>query len=907
MALVAGTRLGAYEIVSLLGAGGMGEVYRARDTRLDRTVALKILPPSLASDAQFRERFTREGRAISQLDHPHICTLYDVGEQDGTSFLVMQYLEGETLESRLKKGGLPLDQALQFAIQIANALDKAHCAGIVHRDLKPGNIMLTKSGAMLLDFGLAKATGAGAAAGLSVLPTTPPGLTAQGTILGTFQYMAPEQLEGQEADARTDVFAFGTVLYEMVTGRRAFQGGSQASLISAIMSAEPPSVATLQPLAPPVLEHLLVRCLAKKPEDRWQTARDVMKELQWIAASGSQTSAIAVPRLRRRIPWAWIAASAAIVAVTAFGAAEYLQSTPTDPHTYRATIVPPPNTNTRFDFPGWSGGILAVSPDGQRVAFIAQAADGRVQLWVRALSGLSAQPLAGAESASAPFWSPDSKFIGFFAEGKLKKIDAAGGPALILCDAEPAVSGGVGGGGTWNKDGVIVFSATRVGALQRVSSAGGQPSPVTALSADSGETAHVWPSFLPDGRHFLYFVIGSAATGVTDPNGVYVGSLDSRTERKLVMPGGSNAKYANGFLTFMRAGTLMAQPFDATRLTLSGEATPIAEQVFTGTAGATGAFSISETGVLVHESVPSVDVRSQLVWVDRNGKQLSVLGDQAEYLQIRLSPDGARAAVTIVDASTRTSDIWIYDIGRGLRTRFTFDPADDGWPVWSPDGSAIAFARGRLGVGRVYRKPSSGAGSEQLMQPSDRETEAPTSWSPDGRWLASLSPSAQTRMDIRMMPVSGDSKPFAFMQTAFDEGYADFSPDGRWVAYSSAESGLSQVYVAPFPGPGGKWQVSAAGGRIPRWRRDGKEIFFGGLDGKAMSAAVNGSGTAFEVGKVEVLFDLNTRPTAILGAAVSPFDAAADGQRFLVNRTIAQTPESASLTLVVNWPSLLKK
>ena len=571
-----GQRIGPYQLASRIGAGGMGEVYKARDTRLDRTVAIKVLTAHLADDPHARERFQREARAVAALNHPHICTLHDVGSQDPSTgsgqamdFLVMEYLDGETLAERLAKGPLPLDRALQYAIQIAGALDKAHRQGITHRDLKPANVMLTTVGTKLLDFGLAKLRPAvGAVVGMSAAPNVSPSLTGRGTILGTLQYMAPEQLEGKPADARTDIFAFGALLYEMLTGRRAFEGTSQASLISAILSSDPPPIAVLQPLSPPALDRVVKKCLAKDPDERWQSAHDLTSELQWIAESGLQT-AVAAPgvdaqarsRARTRL-YGWIAAAVFLATTLGLAGALYLRRAPVDTRVYRSTFVPPGNENPSLPLYD----KLALSPDGRRLAFVANDANGRIVLWVRELAGLAAQPLADTEGAAGPFWSPDSRFIAFSAGGKLKKIDASGGPTLSLCDTNTGLPG------SWGRGDVILFSPEAYRPLSRVAAAGGTPAIATTLDTKSGELWHGHPFFLPDGRHFLY------AAGGEPTSGVYVGSLDS-PDRTRLLDSFANAQYAAGFLVFPRAGTLMAQPFDATGLTLSGQAMAVAEQV----------------------------------------------------------------------------------------------------------------------------------------------------------------------------------------------------------------------------------------------------------------------------------------------------------------------------------------
>ena len=926
MALQPGARLGPYEVLSALGAGGMGEVYKARDARLDRTVAIKVLSEALAADPQFRERFDREARAISRLTHPHICTLYDVGEQTGTAYLVMELLEGETLAERLTKGALPLEQALTIATQIASALEKAHRAGITHRDLKPANIMLTKAGAKLLDFGLAKSGagragtsgGAGNAAGLSTLPTTPPQLTQQGMILGTFQYMAPEQLEGEEADARTDLFAFGAVFYEMLTGKRAFEGKSQASLISAIMSSEPAPVSALQPLTPPALERLVKTCLAKDPDDRWQSAGDLLRELKWAAnaAPPPDRAGLVVARRNGREVVAWSVAAVGVLAALAIGLVGYRQRTPADIPVFRTTILPPDDVS----FAGSTAAAdrFALSPDGRRIAFVARGEDQRTLLWVRPLDQLTAQPLASTDGASSPFWSPDSRFIAFYAQGKLKKIDAAGGPPLTLTDT---VQGGGGtGGGTWNRDDVIVFSPRSGSGLFRISASGGVSSPVTAIDVASNERGHQYPFFLPDGRQFLYVSRGTA-TSPTAVGGVYVGALDSK-ERKQIFKGGSNTTYARGSLLFLRDATLMAQAFDTGTLELTGDPAPLAETIdIGGLTGAFGAFGVSETGLLAYQTRGG-DLRSQLTWFDRTGKLVATVGEPADQMNLQLSPNGTQLAVSVLDPATNARDLWIHDLARdNLRKRFTFDPSDDLQAVWSPDGSRLIFNSARKGTQDVYQKASTGAGAEDAIVADSTNNKYPTSWSPDGRFVLFFigSANSKTGNDLWLLPLSGDRKATPLLQVPFNQIDARFSPDGRWIAYGSNESGQrSEVFVMPFGGAAagatrspdgseGKWQVSSSGGSVPRWRRDGKELFYLSDDNTLMAATVNGQGSAFEVGAVRALFEIQRRMAAYLGYnSGNNYDVSPDGQRFLVNVAVAgQT--TAPIALVVNWPAALEK
>jgi Tol biopolymer transport system component len=897
--LKSGARLGPYEVLAAIGAGGMGEVYKARDTRLDRTVAIKILPETLAADPQFRERFDREARTISQLDHPHICTLYDVGEQHGTSFLVMQYLEGETLEARLKKGALPLDRALEYAIQIADALATAHKAGIVHRDLKPGNVMLTKSGAKLLDFGLAK-TGAPVigGVGLSMLPTTPP-ITQQGSILGTFQYMAPEQLEGQEADARTDIFAFGAVAYEMITGKKAFDGKSQASLIGAIMGVNPPLIASLQPLAPPLLDHVVTRCLAKDPDARWQSASDLMRDLKWIAAgSPGQVPAPLIARMHReRLAWALF--GLACLATATLGGVVWFRRPPVDGQAYRTSVLAPQDTSVT-NVSGVPAGRFALSPDGRFLAFSARGVDNRALLWVRRMDALVAQPLLGTDNAAYPFWSPDSKSIAFFADGKLKRIGASGGPVLTVSETAADAPG------AWNRDNTIVFTPWANAPLHRISASGGASIPVTTLDAVMRHVRRIYPSFLPDGRHFLYFAVEEGIR----PGPIYVGSLDPAEKSKLLIERGSVAKYGQGYLLFTREGTLMAQAFDTSRLTLSGEAVSLADQVDTGGAtGVIGAFSVSETGPLVYQT--GSYALSQLTWFDRSGKVVGTLGMPGDVGSPAISPDGDTVAVQRRDGLA--TDIWLYDLVRGTNPRFTFSPGNNVAPVWSPDGSRLAFTSQRDSPPHVYQKAISGTATEEVLglavgDPPGRAT----GWSRDGRYLIEqVAPvGGKTGIAIWVLPLGGNRKPFPFLEAPFNQGDAKLSPNGQWLAYASDETKRPEVYVQTFPTPGGKWQVSTSGGRLPVWSRDGKELFYMSADFKLMAVEVrsdrktassNGA-PRFEVGGLPI-------PLFSTRARVSPsnvsYDVSPDG-RFLV-RVLLEQATSTPLTVVVNWPALLKK
>ena len=900
MTLDPGTRLGPYEIQAAIGAGGMGEVYRARDTRLDRTVAIKILPAESAGDPAFRERFDREARLISSLSHPHICALFDVGRQDGIAFLVIEHLEGETLASRLEKGPLRLDLALQIAVQIAGALDAAHRAGVVHRDVKPGNVMLTRTGAKLLDFGLARQGAFGAArASLSMLPTTP-GVTAQGTILGTLQYMSPEQLDGSEADSRSDIFSFGALVYEMVTGRKAFEGKSQASLITAIMSADPPPMPSLVPVAPAALDRVVRKCLAKEPDDRWQSAKDLRDELSWIAGAGSADNAHAPqdsaghvrPAGRERLAWSVASIlGVALIAMLVMSRAGYLAPAPDRPPVYRASL----NLPAAAGMEGVATGRrLALSPDGRRLVFVATGSDRRRLLWLRTLDSLVAQPIAGTDGANAPFWSPDSRFIAFTAQGRLKKIDASGGPAITLAPEATAV------GGSWNQDDVIVFAA-RPGRLYQVSASGGTPSPATV---GDKSTAHSDPAFLPDGRHFLYQVTALANTG--GAGGIYVGSLDPQEPPRRLLEVNSNAIVSQDHLLFVRDRALMAQRFDSDSLELTGNATTIAEDLEVGSLPVSASFSGSATGALAYRTGAAV-IRTQLAWFDRSGARRENLGDVVDQMSVALSPDGSHIVVSALDTTRNTRDLWTFDVARKLRTRFTFDPADELSPLWSPDGREIIFSSRRRGRLDLYRKPSSGAGEEAELLTDNQNNLYPGSVSRDGKLLLYFNGNAlsATGNDLWVLPLSGDGKPTPFMQTEFNETYGAFSPDGRWVAYTSNESGQNEVYVAPFPGPGGKWQVSQGGGAYPRWRGDSAEIFFHVPEGPLMAASVDGRGSAFVVGAVKPLFEPRVREVGFAGSTGVSFDVSPDGQRFLLLAT-EDTPTELPITLLVNWAEGLR-
>jgi eukaryotic-like serine/threonine-protein kinase len=900
MGLTSGTKLGPYEIQSPLGAGGMGEVYRARDTRLDRTVAVKILPSHLSDNPEARQRFDREARAISSLNHPNICTLYDVGHQDGMDYLVMEFLEGQTLADRLMKGPLPLDQVLKYGIEICEGLESAHKTGVTHRDLKPGNIMLMKSGAKLMDFGLAKAIAATAPPASSLTmtlsgPSADQPLTARGTIVGTFQYMSPEQVEGKEADARSDIFALGAVLYEMATGKRAFEGKTTASVIAAVLERDPAPISTVQPTSPPALDRMVKTCLAKDPDERFQTVHDVKLQLKWIAegATSSSTSGGLAPATvdSRKIRERTLAAAAlAFALATLVLGVAYFRRPVNDTPSLRSSILPPENTS-------FAGGVAAsgyaFSPDGTRLVLSVQSLEGKSGLWIRRLNSLTAQELAGTENGALPFWSPDGQWVGFFADGKLKKVPATGGSAQLICDA-PA-----GRGGTWSPQGVIVFAPTIGGPLFRVSENGGVPAPVTQLDPSTGETTHRWPDFLPDGVHFLY--LGRQVSS-NQPSAVYVSSLDSFS-RKKILDALSEAKYAApGYLVYGRSNTLFAQRFDVRSLSLEGEAEPIVGDASAQTILLRTGFALSQTGQLVYSSTGTApDI--ELIVTDRSGKQLSTVQAATSFIFLRLSPDGEKLATSEADTLNGGATIWIFDLHSHTRSRFTFAAGLNTFPIWSPDGSQVAIASARTGPSNVYAKPITGAAEEKALHPSP-EDERPQSWSPDGRFLIldSRPRSRQNIPEIAILPLTGDGKPFSFLNVSYANSGGQLSPDGRWLAYVSNESGRPEVYVTVFPQAKGKWQVSSTGATTPRWRRDGRELFFCQTDGILMAAEVTAGKDSFAVGSVKALSERRIFQTFYSAT----YDVFPDGQRFIM---AAVKPEAihAPLTLVTNWTAELKK
>jgi serine/threonine protein kinase/Tol biopolymer transport system component len=897
VALKAGAKLGPYEVLARIGAGGMGEVYQARDTRLNRIVAIKILPPHLADSAESRDRFEREARMIASLNHPNICTLYDVGHHGDMDYLVMEFLEGETLASRLVKGPLPLEQTLQYGIEIAGALDKAHRKGMTHRDLKPGNIMLTKSGAKLLDFGLAKLKQAVSPVGFSPTQVATAGasITARGAIVGTLQYMAPEQLEGRDTDARTDIFALGAVIYEMATGKRAFEGQSQASIIAKILETDPPPIRSLLPMTPAALDRLVRTCLSKDPDHRLQSAQDVKLELEWMRDAAPEPSEPGVvPSTvgwRRALPWALFGATALILVLFAWMyEARLRNAVPAEP--VRLQISLPAKPSLRLT------GALALSPDGRQLAFSATSADGIPRVWVRALNSLAIRVLPGTESVGALlFWSPDSRFIAFDAAGKLQKMNISGGPAETICSLTL-----MGVGGSWNTDGVIIFGQFG-GPIMRVSAAGGIATPLTVLDKTHGDVAHTEPYFLPDGRHFMY------VRDMGSDGAISVGSLDAKPEQqdyKKLIQASLGVAYVpssdsgSGQMLFARGQTLMAQPFDARHLKISGDPVRVMEEPVVEFWD-TGAFSVSASGTLAYW--PLGNTGSQLTWFDAQGKVLSAVGQPGVYGTLALSTDGTQAIVSHI-APDLGQSLWLLNISRGTTTRFDLNPSEAEAAVWAPDGGSIIFSSIQAGkMNDLYgMKLTGGAGAVEMIK--SNEAKFPLSWSPDGRFLLYGSVGGGTQDDLWVLPLEAGRKPVPFLRTEFDETDGRFSPDGRWVAYVSNESGLYEVYVRSFsPGPppspgGGKWLISSNGGHSPMWRQNGKELYYIGLDGELMVVSL-GAGSNFQAGAPKALFQ------APPGASGPRWAPSPDGKRFLF--LVPETQDAAPLTVVLNWQAGLKK
>ena len=937
MPLTTGSRLGPYEIVALLGVGGMGEVYRATDTSLKRQVAIKVLPETVAADPERLARFQREAEVLAALNHPNIAHIYGLERlrpsraESGSLALVMELVEGPTLADRIAQGAIPLADALPIARQIAEALEGAHEQGIIHRDLKPANIKVRDDGTVkVLDFGLAKAMDPGgtSSASASMSPTLSMHATQAGVILGTAAYMSPEQARGKPVDRRADVWAFGCVLYEMLTGRRAFDGEDVTVTLARVVEREP-DFDSLPPSVPARVCQTLRLCLRKDPKQRVGDIRDVRLALEGafetatlqVAAPAAESSQAGTPRRVRALLVASVLGTAFVATLATWS---LTRPSPADPSPAVRFFVSPPDgwTVTLNQITGATviPAPLVVSPDGRRVAFLANAATVRSRLWVRALDTLAAQELPGTDGANSPFWSPDSRFLAFYTDGKLKTIDVSGGPPVTLCDSPDWR------GGAWSREGVILFSPGPTSALQKVSASGGVPT--AAMVLEKGEAGHARPAFLPDGRHFLYYAFGADT--------VSVASLDSH-ERTLVIknPGSVNVRYAQDHLLFLRETTLMAQPFDVRGLALTGEPVPVAEQIATTGTPPNALFSVSDTGVLVYQTGMATLAGQQLAWFDRTGRMIGTVEQPGQYNTVALSPDGTRVAVSrtapqapgrspqAAGGATQTAgggnltnmDLWVHEFSRSTSTRLTFDPAQDWMAAWSPDGSRIAWSSLRDGVSNLYQKASNSAGNEDALLKS-AEAKYAYDWSYDGRFLlyANVAP-APKGYDLWVLPMTGDDrKPRPYLQTDFQESQARFSPDSRFVVFTSNASGTTEVYVRPFPESlGGLWKVSQGGGAQPRWRRDGKELFYISADSKLMAVEVTTT-PAFKASVPKALFTAPIWGGGTGATNVTRYDVTADGQKFLINTApgsassgSATPPAPTPITVVLNWTAGIRK
>ncbi len=886
-----GRRIGGYEVHARIGAGGMGEVYRARDTKLRRDVAIKILPPHFTSDPERLARFEREARMLASLNHPHIGAIYGLEDADGVRALVLELVDGETLADRIARGPIPLHDTLSIARQIADALEAAHEKGIIHRDLKPANIKITPDGVVkVLDFGLAKAASADAATvDMTQSPTITVGGTREGVILGTAAYMSPEQAKGRPADRRADVWAFGIVLYEMLTGRPAFAGDTISEVIAKVIEREP-DCSALSASTPPRLRELLRRCAKKDPKTRLQAigdARVQIDELISAAPDEPVMTSVTPPRAQRSARFAWIATalSLAVAAALAIPATQQIRRVVPEPLVTRFEIVTPPTNDP---------GSFALSSDGRQLAFVANA-EGTARIWVRPLDQVTAQPLPGSEGARFPFWAPDGRAIGFFADGKLKRIDLGDDGPQVLADAPS------GRGGAWNADGVIIFAPAVDATIMRVDS-GGTRVAVTGLAP--GQRSHRWPQFLPDGRHFLYFAFGGGAP--TDTPGVYMGTLDS-SEQTLVLPTDTAAMYAPpAALLWVSNGVLVAQRFNPATGVVSDKPMTVARTVGVDDRLFRGAFAVSATGVLAHRT--GQGERRQLAWIDRSGNTRGTVvpPDEDGLSSPELESDGRRIAVgRTVDGN---HDVWLIDAG-GPR-RFTVNASIDGAPLWSPDGSRVVFASMRNGLFDLFERAASGAGDERpLLVTGEQKT--PLDWSSDGRFLLYATQHPKTGADLWALPLPGGT-PFPVVpQTPFDEIAGQFSPDGKWLAYQSNESNPAQIYIRPFQGPGGPWQVSTApaGGSQPRWRPDGKELFYVSADARLMAVpiAVGLDPQTLQIGTPVPLFKTRLAGGGgIPGGSQSKAQyAVASSDRFLMNLGVEAT--ASPITIVLNWDAALKK
>jgi serine/threonine protein kinase len=886
MTLASGTKLGPYEILASIGAGGMGEVYRARDTRLGRDVAVKVLPSSLSADAERLHRFEQEACAAGALNHPNILVIHHIDTHEGAPYIVSELLEGETLRQRISGTAMAQRRVIDYASQIAHGLAAAHKKGIVHRDLKPDNIFITKDGRVkIFDFGLAKLAQPDGSQSQTEIPTRRVD-TNPGVVMGTIGYMSPEQVRGKTVDHRTDIFSFGAILYELLSGRRAFHGESTADTMSAILKEDPPELSETNHNISPALERLVNHCLEKNPEARFHSASDLafaIEALSGPVSSSGHAITMEVPTVRSRVRerYLWIAATVVLLAAVIGLALANFRHVPDATHSLRFFISPSEQASFTSSL---------ISPDGLRLAISVRDSSGKSLLWVRSLDSLTPQPLPGTDSAAYPFWSPDSRSIAFFAGGKLRRVEVSGGPPQTLCDA------GGGAGGAWNGDGVIIFGPDNGTTLFRVPASGGVPTQITTLDDSRSEVAHKYPQFLPDGKHFIYLAQSTQAENAA----VNVGRLDSNETKRIVSTRAKAAYAPPGYILFLRDRTLMAQPFDANGLLLTGEPFPVAEQVGFNAVLGLANFSVSANGVLTY--MTGSFGGGQPTLFDRNGKLLSSVGPPGEYFNIFFSPDEKRVAAAISDPQSGARDVWLLDVARGAPTRLTFDPAEDFLPIWSPDGNRIVFVSDRDGAGNFFQKSASGAGNEALLFKTT-ERKWPGDWSKDGRFIIYTSLGPKTKTDLWVLPMTGEQKPAPFLQSTFNEDHPRFSPDGHFVAYASDESGRFEVYVQTFPASGGKWLISTNGGAQPRWRGDGKEIFYIAPDRKLMAVEVKAGGSTFEAGVPKVLFQTHV---ISYPNPRNAYDVSADGQRFLIITPLEEAT-TTPITVVANWTADLKR
>jgi serine/threonine protein kinase len=880
MRLSPGAKLGPYEITAPVGDGGMGEVYRARDTRLDRTVALKILAGALAS-VDDRATLEREARAVAALNHPHICTLHDVSGDSDTPFLVMEYVDGETLAARLARGRLTVRETIRCGIQIGEALDHAHRHGVVHRDLKPANIMLTKAGVKVLDFGLATfRTAAPVDVPMDRTPRSDTRLVSERGLLGTVYYMAPERLEGREADVASDLFAFGAVMYEMATGRRPFESSSPAGVIADILHTDPPPASSMAPEVPPALDWVIQKALAKTPETRWQAAGDIVEILRWMARAPA-TSVSAPPPRRSWVPVAL--AAAALVGAAALSSSRWLRTSPPAP-TMMFSIHPPATGGFTPTTSSVQSPQFALSPDGRRIVFVASLRGEPSQLWVRDLDALDPQPIGGTQGAEYPFWSPDSESVGFFAAGSLKRIDLAGGPVRVLA---PAIHGR---GGAWNRNGIILFAPSTQEGLFAVAAAGGTASPITSVDAASGESSHRWPQFLPDDRRFLFFVQNTSPQG----HGIHIGDLDKSPPRRLRAAPASAVFAAPGHLLFVMDGALLAAPFDWRAGRLDGEPSQLISPV-AASSSFYGAFSTSDTGLLLYASG---EATAELAWIGRDGRPAAAALPPGQYTDFRLSPDDHQLAIAEVDPQTHRPDIRVLDLTRGAKLRITSDAATDASPIWSPDGQRVVFRSNRYGLHDLFERMANGT-TESALLFRTAYAKYPTDWSPDGRSIVYHTYDSTTGGDIWTMKVDG-AKASPLLNGPFDEMQGQISPNGTWIAYTSTESGQAEVYVRSLADSKQRWQVSAGGGYDPRWRGDAGELFY-------ISAASEVNAVEFAGGEPSAPKRLFPVRIAAPGLPyLSNYDVTNDGQRFLI-RVPVHDLSSAPIQVVTDWRAMANR